>query len=152
VAKIVQGLVRNAIENTPDGSQVQVRVNSQSGQATLTVADRGVGVTAENQQLIIENFFATGEPLHYASRQPYDFNAGGRGFDLLRLRIFSERYGFELAIASTRCRFIPRAEDICPGDLALCSHCASATVCLQSGGTQVTLRFVSAGGASPNGC
>ena len=152
LAKIVEGLVRNAVENTPDGSQVRIAVDSLFGATILTVADCGVGITAENQQLIVENFFTPGEPLQYASRRPYDFAAGGRGFDLLRMRIFSERYGFELSFDSTRCHFIPRSEDTCPGDIALCCHCRKKADCLQSGGTKVTLVFPSAKGADPNGC
>ena len=62
-----------------------------------------MGISEENQRLIFENYFTAYETSQYASRKPYDFNAGGKGFDLIRTRIFSERYHFKLLMSSKRC-------------------------------------------------
>ena len=141
LAKIVRGLIRNAVENTPDNSRVEVQVRSGADGPELIVRDFGVGITEENQRLIFEKFFTTTDALQYATRKPFDFNAGGRGFDLLRMKIFSERYNFHIGFESKRCRHIPLDGDMCQGDAKNCPHCSKETDCLESGGTTVTVRF-----------
>lgn len=140
--KIVTGLVRNAVENTPDGGLI--RVETVSGQAgpELIVTDYGIGIPAENQKLLFEGQWVAPETMSYATRNPFDFMAGGRGFDLLRMKIFSERYHFDLQLRSNRCTFIPAATDRCPGSIAACRFCTDAEDCLRSGGTTVRVAFM----------
>jgi len=141
LAKIIRGLIRNAIENTPDGGRIDITVRAEGKEVQIEVADRGVGITEENQRLIFESYFTSHAILQYASRQPYDFYAGGKGFDLLRMKIFSERYRFEIHLSSTRCVFIPKDEDLCPGNIADCPFCSTWQDCADSGGTRVTVKF-----------
>jgi PAS domain S-box-containing protein len=145
--KVIEGLVRNAVENTPDGGRVRVSVRSGSDGPELEIEDSGTGITPENQRLIIGNFFTAYEPLQYSTRRPYDFKAGGKGFDLLRLQMFAERYGFKMLMRSTRCRFIPTDRDECPGDTAECAHLHRPEQCRDTGGTVVTIRFSAAAAA-----
>ena len=144
LAKILEGLVRNAVENTPDKGKIEVRVGPGKEGPELTVKDFGVGITEENQRLIFESNFSARDTLNYSSRKHFDFNAGGRGFDLLRMKIFSERYHFKVEMVSDRCRYIPRDSDLCPGDIDTCSHCRTEEDCLQSGGTTMRVRFLPA--------
>ena len=139
--KVVDGLVRNAVENTPDEGRIEVRVCRGEDGPELVVRDWGVGITEEAQRRIFEGFFATQDTLHYSSKRPFDFNAGGKGADLLRMRIFSERYGFRITLSSNRCRYIPLETDVCPGRIRLCSSCTDRETCLRSGGTAITVRF-----------
>jgi PAS domain S-box-containing protein len=139
--KIVTGLVQNAIEYTPDGGCVSVTVENTAKGPALIVEDTGVGITAENQRLLFENYFTTAEPLQYSTRSPYDFNAGGRGFNLLRLKIFSERYQFKLLLDSHRCPHIPTEADTCPGQIADCRFCKKSDDCRVFGGTRFTILF-----------
>jgi PAS domain S-box-containing protein len=140
--KIVTGLLRNALENTPDGSRVRVSVATGPGDTVeLAVRDWGVGITATNQRLLFESIFSTRDSAQYTTGKPFDFNAGGRGFDLLRMRIFSERYGFKITFNSRRCGVIPQDEDQCPGSVARCLHCRTAEDCLESGGTDMRVVF-----------
>ena len=112
------------------------------GEGTLLeVRDFGVGITQENQTRIFEGFFATQETLDYSSKRPFDFNAGGKGADLLRMRIFSERYGFRIGLESTRCPFIPKDSDTCPGIISKCPHCKDGTGCHQSVATIFSVYF-----------
>lgn len=141
LGKIVEGLVRNAVENTPDGGRIEVSVATAPEGPFLRVRDYGVGITEENQRLIFENYFTAYETIQYSSREPYDFNAGGKGFDLLRMKIFSERYDFKLEMTSQRCRFIPEGEATGPGKIELCADCESPQTCFESGGTTMTVRF-----------
>ena len=82
--------------------------------------------------------------MQYGSKNRYDFNAGGKGFDLLRMKIFSERYQFKIRMTSNRCRHIPSDSDLCPGNIETCSHCTTNEDCYTSGGTTVVVQFVPA--------
>jgi PAS domain S-box-containing protein len=139
--KMVEGLLRNAVENTPDSGRIEICVRNSKKGIEFEVRDFGVGITEENQRLIFENIFTTRETLSYSSGKPYYFNAGGKGFDLLRMKIFSERYHFNIRMISERCRFIPRDEDVCPGKIEDCPHCKTAEDCFRSGGTRIIVRF-----------
>lgn len=139
--KVVAGLVRNAVENTPDGGHIEVRVMPGMGGPELTVTDFGVGITPVKQRLLFNRFFAPHDPLQYTSRAAFAFNAGGRGFDLLRMKLFSEQYGFQIQLTSQRCPHIPLDTDTCPGDVRRCAHLDSPGDCRSSGYTSVRLRF-----------
>lgn len=141
LAKVVDGLVRNAVENTPDNGCIDVRVKDRRHGPALEIRDFGVGISEENQLLIFENYFPAQDTLQYATRKPYDFNAGGKGFDLLRMKIFSERYNFTIQLQSRRCSWIPETGDACPGNAASCHHLTAASDCLKTGGTIVWVQF-----------
>jgi len=141
LGKILEGLVRNAVENTPDGGQILVSVKKGKNGPELLVKDTGIGISKENQRLIFENYFTAYETMQYSSRNPYDFGAGGKGFDLLRMRIFSERYDFKLKMKSQRCRLLPEGSEACAGYIENCVHSGQAEDCLDSGGTTVTVQF-----------
>jgi PAS domain S-box-containing protein len=140
--KIIEGLLRNAVENTPDAGVIEINVRKAASGSELEVRDFGVGITAENQKLIFESQVSTAEPLQYATRKPYDFHAGGKGFDLLRMKIFSERYHFSIRMRSSRCIHIPEDSDLCPGGIAQCRHCQAPEDCIRSGGTTMTVNFI----------
>ncbi len=141
LAKIIEGLLRNAVGNTPDGGKIEVSVKKGETGPELEVKDFGVGITEENRRLIFESYITTRETMQYSTRKPYDFNAGGKGFDLLRMKIFSERYNFRIDMKSSRCSFIPGDEDLCPGDIKNCGRCRTVNDCLNSGGTSVVVKF-----------
>jgi len=141
LSKIVEGLIRNAVENTPDGARIEVTVRNGKKGPVFEVKDFGVGITEDNQRLIFESNFTTYETMQYSSKNKYDFNAGGKGFDLLRMKIFSERYNFKIRMTSNRCRFIPRDEDLCPGNIEDCSYCQTIEDCLDTGGTTMIVQF-----------
>lgn len=142
LGKIVDGLIRNAVENTPDEGRVEVRVRAlEGGRVELDVRDFGVGIPEEYQRRIFEGFFATQETLDYSSKRAFEFNAGGKGADLLRMKIFSERYGFRIGMESRRCRFLPSSADVCPGRIGACPHCHRIQDCHGSGGSRFWVRF-----------
>lgn len=138
---IATGLIRNAVEYTPDGGKIDIRVFTRKNRPVLMIKDHGIGFTKDKLRLIFENYFTPPESSEYTTKQPYEFNAGGRGFDLLRIKLFSERFNFTLDIDSTRCAFIPADTDTCPGDIRRCTFCTTPDDCLNSGGTTVMLTF-----------
>jgi PAS domain S-box-containing protein len=139
--KVVDGLVKNAIENTPDEGMIEVVVHQKGKGSELVIRDYGVGIVEEDRKRIFEGFFATQETMDYSSKRPFDFNAGGKGADLLRMKIFSERYNFKIDMTSSRCGFIPEIRDICPGRIGECAFCKSKEDCYSSGGTTFSLYF-----------
>jgi hypothetical protein len=146
--KVIDGLVKNAVENTPDGGKIEVIVRKKGQGVLLVIHDYGVGITEEHKRRIFEAFFTTQDTMAYSSKKPFDFNAGGKGADLLRLKIFSERYNFKMEMDSSRCGHIPQASDICPGRISECTYCTQPQDCYRSGGTTFSLYFQPA----PSGC
>jgi len=142
--KIITGLIRNAIEYTPDGGRVRVTVQVGDTGPELVVSDTGIGITNENIQLINGNYFTIADTYQYATGNPFDFNAGGRGLDLLRIHVFSEHYPLKLSMESQRCQYIPTSKEKCPGKIVNCIHCDSAEHCYKSGGTTFTVKFARA--------
>jgi signal transduction histidine kinase len=141
LAKIVRGLVRNAVENTPDGGKISVKVRKGEIGPEFEVKDNGIGISEENLRLIFENYFTSYDTMQYSTRQPYDFRAGGKGFDLLRMKIFSERYNFKIKMSSQPCRLLDSKGQECPGNIEDCIPANDAKECQNSGGTTVTVQF-----------
>ena len=76
------------------------------------------------------------------------------GADLLRTKVFSERYGFAVDFESERCGAIPRDRDMCPGAISACEFVKDKSECALSGGSTFSVRFprvrfASNGDASP---
>ncbi|MCU0558575.1 MAG: PAS domain S-box protein [Desulfobacterales bacterium] len=141
LSKVIEGLVRNAVENTPDGGEVHLSVRAGDDGPLLEIRDTGIGMAAETQRLIFGNFFTAYEPMQYSTRRPYDFRAGGKGLDLLRMQIFAERYGFSIRMDSNRCRHLPAESDECPGEADQCRHVTGSERCTETGGTVVSVQF-----------
>jgi signal transduction histidine kinase len=139
--KIFDGLLKNAIENTPDEGRIEIVVKTEGEGALLEMRDYGVGITRENHTRIFEGFFATQDTMDYSSKRPFDFNAGGKGADLLRMKIFSERYGFKIELTSSRCPLIPKDADTCPGRISRCPRCRPDRGCHQAVATVFSLYF-----------
>jgi signal transduction histidine kinase len=139
--KIFDGLLKNAIENTPDEGRIEIVVKMKGDGTLLQIRDFGVGITMENQIRIFEGFFTTRETMDYSSKKPFDFNAGGKGADLLRMKIFSERYGFKIDLKSTRCSSLPHNSDVCPGRISACAGCRNGHGCHQAAATTFSLYF-----------
>ena len=143
LAKLIIGLIKNAIENTPDEGKIEVQVKNRGSAVAFIVHDSGVGIVDEHRKHIFEGFFPTQDTNAYSSKFPYEFNAGGKGADLLRLKIFSERFNFKLDVSSARCRYIPLATDLCPGLISQCQFCKTVEDCHLSGETAFTAVFES---------
>jgi PAS domain S-box-containing protein len=139
--KVIDGLVKNAIENTPDEGRIEIKVFKRGEGALLQVRDYGIGIPEVAQKRIFEGFFSTRDTMAYSTRKPFDFMAGGKGADLLRMKIFSERYRFTLEMTSKRCEFLSKDGSICPGRISQCSRCSSVENCHSEGGTTFTLYF-----------
>jgi len=141
ISKTLNGLLKNAIENTPDGGLIILKTKENSDEFSLEIIDFGVGITDDNQKNLFGGFFHTQDTKHYSTKKPYEFNAGGRGSDLLRIKLFANRLGFSLSFKSRRCRYIPLDEQVCPGSIAKCYFIRSGQECMKSGGTKFIVAF-----------
>jgi two-component sensor histidine kinase len=56
-AQVLRNLIDNALKYSPDGSSVEVKVISEKGNVTVSVADHGRGISAENLPLVFERFY-----------------------------------------------------------------------------------------------
>ncbi len=143
--KVIDGLIKNAIENTPDEGKLELAVSKQGEGSSLVVHDYGIGIPEEAQKRIFEGFFSTRDTMSYSTKKPFDFMAGGKGADLLRMKIFSERYDFHIEMTSTRCPFLSVETNTCPGRISQCPHCSKKGECHRSGGTVFSIYFPPAG-------
>lgn len=53
----LQNLIDNAVKFSPDGSTIQVALDANEHEATVTVTDKGPGITPENQSHLAKRFF-----------------------------------------------------------------------------------------------
>jgi signal transduction histidine kinase len=144
--EMVTGLLKNAIENTPDGGAIQVVLEQKGQWLQIKVMDFGTGITEENQTQIFDGLFHTLDTELYTSKRPYDFGAGGKGLDLLRMKTYAKRFGFDISVASQRCIHLPTDGDLCPGKISECPRCNSRDDCLHSGGSTFCISFSVGGG------
>jgi two-component system phosphate regulon sensor histidine kinase PhoR len=107
----------------------------------LEVQDYGVGIPATDREFIFKAFHHTRDTHRYATKSPFDFNAGGKGLELMRLKLLSEEGGFDISFESSRCRYIPSNLDECCGNISTCPYVNSVEGCEDSGGTTFTVLF-----------
>lgn len=138
---ILMGLLKNAVENTPDGGRIEVDIRNSPDKVFIAVTDHGTGITEINQPHIFEGFFHTQDTDLYGSRNVYDFGAGGKGLDLFQMKAYARRFGFDISMTSSRCIHIPTDSDICPGKTSLCPHISRPEDCARTGTTTFCLTF-----------
>ncbi len=140
------GLLKNAIENTPDEGVIRIVLEQEAQWIQLKFMDFGIGVTKENQRRLFDGLFHTLDTELYRSKKPYDFGAGGKGLDLLRIKVYSNRFGFDISVVSQRCLYLLTDRDLCPGRISKCPHCRVRENCFNSGGSTFCLTFPVASG------
>lgn len=87
--KLFHHLIANAIKYTPNGGRVEIygrkttllRHNEEVEAVEIVVADTGIGIAPEVQDLIFEKFYQTGEVMLHSSGQT-SFKGGGSGLGL----------------------------------------------------------------------
>jgi signal transduction histidine kinase len=94
LARVLENLVRNAIEAMPSGGAVTVRTarSSSGGRDGILIAveDSGHGMDARTKDLALDDFFTT--------------KAHGSGLGLAFVRRVAEAHGGDVLIASTEGR------------------------------------------------
>ncbi len=90
--QILLNLLSNAVKFTPDGGSVSVRARTEDGQILVAVQDTGVGISAEDQQLVFDEFKQVGR--HYTNKHE------GTGLGLSLTRRFVQLHGGTLELES----------------------------------------------------
>ena len=137
----LDGILRNAVENTPDGGSVRISVRRDNAKTVIEIKDTGIGIRDENLRFIFDGLYHTEATDLYSSKRPYEFGAGGKGLNLFRLKTYGQQFGFDIKVESRRCPGIPAEEDVCPGDIALCDPAKSSHYCINGGGTTFSIDF-----------
>lgn len=140
--KVLTTLLKNAVENTPDEGQIDVSVEQVPKGILLSVVDCGVGIPESDVQSVFEGFYHTQQDGLYSTRRPYDFDAGGKGLELLRLKLLEREGAFRLSFESKRCRYFVTKATGCIGTISRCPHITSREDCLGSGGTSFSALFL----------
>jgi signal transduction histidine kinase len=91
VAQILRILVDNAVQLSPTGSEIEVRLNNGAGPISVSVSDHGPGVDAEERELIFKRFHRGRET----------GGSAGFGLGLAIGRELAERMGGELVLEDT---------------------------------------------------
>ena len=102
--KVFDNLVGNAIKYTPDGGRIDVRgkmvsVNGGTPVVEVVVQDTGVGIDPDEQVVIFEKFYQTGEVALHSSGQT-KFKGGGPGLGLAIARGIVEAHGGRIWVES----------------------------------------------------
>jgi signal transduction histidine kinase len=99
IMQALRNVINNAIKYTPDGGTITVNGRTLPGFIELTVADTGIGISAENQALIFEKFGQLGRvDLHSSGKTK--FKGGGPGLGLSIARGILEAHGGSIWVES----------------------------------------------------
>ena len=84
--KVFYHVIMNAIKYTPDGGKIAIQgqtivADSRSPEVEISVHDNGIGIARENQEVVFEKFYQTGEVLMHSSGKT-KFKGGGPGLGL----------------------------------------------------------------------
>lgn len=139
--KALGTLLKNAIENTPDEGKVVVTLGKDPLGVMLKVSDQGVGIAEADRAFVFEAFHHTQDTDQYSTKSPYDFDAGGKGLELMQLKILADEGCFDIWFESQRCKYLAAPDGRCSGKMSSCEHITDQEVCAQSGGTTFYVLF-----------
>jgi signal transduction histidine kinase len=97
-------VIMNAIKFTPDGGRIAIegktiKESSGSPEVEITIHDTGIGIAKENQEVVFEKFYQTGEVLMHSSGKT-KFKGGGPGLGLAIARGIVEAHGGRIWLKS----------------------------------------------------
>jgi len=91
IRQVVFNLLSNAVKFTPSGGQVDVKASQSSGEVTVSVADTGPGIAAQDLERIFEEFQQTDVGANQAE---------GTGLGLALSKRFVEMHGGRIWVVS----------------------------------------------------
>jgi signal transduction histidine kinase len=102
--KVYYHVIMNAIKYTPDGGKITVcgkvvEESPGSSEIETCVTDTGIGIAEQNQEVVFEKFYQTGEVLMHSSGKT-KFKGGGPGLGLAIARGIVEAHGGRIWLES----------------------------------------------------
>jgi PAS domain S-box-containing protein len=94
LAQVLDNLVSNALKFTTEGGTVDVRVSAQNGDALIEVVDTGIGIAPQDQALLFDRFFRSGEATERA--------IPGTGLGLTIVKAIVERHDGSIEVESSK--------------------------------------------------
>jgi signal transduction histidine kinase len=91
IRQVVLNLLSNAIKFTPEGGRIEVRAEPRGGLVEVSVTDTGVGIAAEDQEAVFEEFRQVGTAAKKVE---------GTGLGLTLCRKFVELHGGRIWVKS----------------------------------------------------
>jgi signal transduction histidine kinase len=91
IRQVLLNLLSNAIKFTPEGGRIEVGAKPAKGSVEVSVSDTGVGIAAEDQETVFEEFRQVGTA---------DKKVEGTGLGLALSRKFIELHGGEIWVKS----------------------------------------------------
>lgn len=99
IMQALRNVIHNAIKYTPDGGTITINGRTRPGFIEVTVADTGIGISAEDQATIFEKFGQLGRvDLHSSGKTK--FKGGGPGLGLPIARGILEAHGGSIWVES----------------------------------------------------
>jgi len=92
IARSLLNLVNNALKYSKDEKYIGVSLYRANGSVRLEVRDRGIGISAKEQEKIFEKFYRCGDPLVH--------NIKGSGLGLSLVRHIARAHGGEVLVES----------------------------------------------------
>lgn len=97
-------LVMNAIKYTPDGGNITIQghilnENLHGHEVEISIRDTGIGIDPQDQELVFEKFYQTGETLTHSSGKT-KFKGGGPGLGLAIARGIVQAHGGRIWLES----------------------------------------------------
>jgi len=104
-------IISNAIKYTPDGGRISIQANltDDNEHVEIVIADTGVGIDPEDQDLIFEKFYRVGDLLLHSTGDT-KFKGAGTGLGLHITRGVIEAHGGRIWVESKG-----HDEESCPG-------------------------------------
>jgi signal transduction histidine kinase len=92
IARSLLNLVNNALKYSKDQKHIGVSLYRSNGSVKIEVADRGIGIPANEQEKIFEKFYRCGDPLVH--------NVKGSGLGLSLVRHIARAHGGDVQVES----------------------------------------------------
>lgn len=94
IIQVIQNLLENAVDYTPEGGKIEIKMEEKNNNLLFYVSDSGVGIPKEEQGKIFTKFFR--------ARNARDLRSGGTGLGLYLCKILIEMHNGKIWFISEK--------------------------------------------------
>lgn len=96
---VLSKLLSNAIRFTADGGAISLELTRSAGMINFSISDSGIGIAAEQIELIFEKFYEVGDAMQHSSGT-HEFKSGGLGLGLSTVKEILKAHGSSIEVKS----------------------------------------------------